>query len=185
MKDLESLKDLIKEQVSLGKLLVRKGRIRGTLSEEQFSCMFHGADRKKSCRYYKETDTAYCWVCKEKWDVISFVQRLEGMSFMQAVNYLVSEHRIDTSRLPDAAEAQISKIRCREEVKIDQKKLKIERLSAAVNAVRDDIPMSSYARIVHAFMLIKYLVPDEKFEDGYASFRQAMLNVLNRNKTEK
>ena len=63
MKDLDSIKDIIKAHVKLGDLLKQDHHIYGGQNEEQFSCPFHGADKKKSSRYYAETDSAYCWVC--------------------------------------------------------------------------------------------------------------------------
>jgi DNA primase len=184
MKDLSSLIDFIKENVSLKDILVRKGKIRGTLPEEQFSCMFHGADRKKSSRYYKETDTAYCWVCKKKWDVISFIQEMEGMTFPQALKYIVGAYNLDTSRLPDTPEAEVKRITAREKVRIDDRKLSIEKLSQAIASVRDELPPETYDKIVHSFMVLKYQVSDEKFQEMFCKLRDAMLRVFEKASAE-
>jgi hypothetical protein len=142
--------------------------------------MFHGADRKKSARYYKETDTAYCWVCKKKWDVISFTQEMEGMSFPQALKHIVSTNKLDISKLPDAPEAEAQRIRVREVVKVDERKLSIERLSQAITAIRDEVPPESYDKFVFSFMALKYLISDEKFKEMYIKLREAMLRVIQR-----
>jgi DNA primase len=178
VKDLDSVIALVKERVSLREMLVSKGRISGSLSEEQFACMFHGVDRKKSCRYYKETDTAYCWVCKEKWDVISFCQRLEQMTFPQAINHLIKIHRIDTSKLPDAPEAEVMKIRNREVVKIDLRRFNLDKMSQAIQTVRTEIAPGTYEKFVYTYMVLKYIVPEEKFKEMYDKFREAMLRVF-------
>ena len=179
MKDLASVIALVKERASLKEILVSKGSITGSLSEEQFSCLFHGADLKKSCRYYEETDTAYCWVCKEKWDVISFCQRLEQMTFPQAINYLIKTYKIDVSGLPNAPEAEISRITSKDIVKLNERAHSIDKVSGILQSVRDEIPYETYARLVYTFMMLKYVVPDESFKDTMEKFRATMLRVFN------
>jgi DNA primase len=185
MKDLNSVIDLVKERVSLREILVAQGKITGSGSEEQFSCLFHGVDRKKSSRYYRETDTAYCWVCKEKWDVISFCQKLEQMTFHQALNYLIKTYKIDISRLPDAAEAEILKIQKREIVKIDERRFSTEKLYEAINAVRDEVAFDTYTKFVYTYMMLKYAIPDEKFKEMFEKFKEKMLAVFEKQMTNK
>lgn len=185
MKDLQSLLEHIRANVSLGDLLVRKDKIRGAVSEEQFGCMFHGADRKKSARYYRETDTAYCWVCKEKWDIISFTQRLESLSFAQTINYLVKSHGLDISKLPEAPDAEVARIKTRKVVKINNRKLVVDKLLQAITAIQNDVAAETYNKFVYTYMMLKYVVPDEKFQETFEKFRDAMLRVLNKQKMEK
>jgi DNA primase len=178
MKDLASVIELVKGQVLLRDILTARGSITGTLQEEQFSCVFHGVDRKKSSRYYRETDTAYCWVCKEKWDVISFVQRMEQMTFPQAINYLIKENRIDISKLPDAPEAEAQRIKNREIVKVDERKLSMEKMAQAIHAIHNEISFDTYTRFVYSFMMLKYVIPDDKFKETFDKFREAMVRVI-------
>ena len=180
MKDLESVKDLIKEHVSLGELLRIDGRITNSLDEEQFSCNFHGYDRKKSARYYRVTDTAYCWVCKEKWDVISYVRKKEGMNFGEAINYLIREYSIDVSVLPEATEEHVRKIKRVSEPKVDNKKLALEKLTQAVRIIRDELDFPTYNKLVYSYMVLKYSVPDEEFFNQYAKLKEGMQRVLER-----
>ena len=180
MKDLDSLKDLIKQHVSLGELLRIDGKITNAQDEEQFACTFHGADRKKSARYYRTTDTAYCWVCKEKWDVISYVRRREDMGFGEAVNHLVREYSIDTSVLPEATEEHVKKIQKITQPKVDNKKLALEKFSQAIRAVRDDVDFPTYVKMVYAFMNLKYCVPEEKFLEQSEHLKKGMLRVFER-----
>jgi len=180
MKDLQSVIQLIKSSVLLGDILVQKGVIRGSLPEEQFACLFHGVDRKKSCRYYKDTDTAYCWVCKEKWDIISFTQRAEGSSFAQAINHLIKLHRIDVSKLPDTVEAEKAKIINRQAVKLDQRQFAMENLMSAINAARTLVLPETYDRFVYTYMMLKYVTPDETFKEMYVKLREAMERVINK-----
>lgn len=180
MKDVESLKELIKQHVSLGELLRIDGRITNTLEEEQFGCTFHGVDRKKSARYYRATDTAYCWVCKERWDAISYIRRKEGMGFGETLNHIIKEYAIDVSVLPEATEEHVRKIQQKTVPKIDNKKLTLEKVSQAITVIRDDVDLPTYAKMVYSYMVLKYAVPEEKFQENCTKLKNGMLRVFER-----
>jgi len=185
MKDLESLKELILQNVSLGNLMKREGLITGELDEEQFSCKFHGVDRKKSARYYRQTDTSYCWVCKEKLDFISYIRKQEGLSFSGAINHIVKEYRIDISVLPEATEEHVKILTKKVIPKIDNRKLAIAKIYMAITAVRDEVEQSIYTKFVYAYMMLKYAISDEKFEEQFAKLKASMLRVFKRLKEKK
>jgi len=72
----------IHEQITVYDVLRHVGadlRQTGSDDEEQFSCPFHGADRKPSARVYPEEGQskshAWCYVCQERWDAISVWQK--------------------------------------------------------------------------------------------------------------
>lgn len=180
MKDIESLKELIKQHVSLGELLRIDGRITNTLEEEQFGCNFHGIDRKKSARYYRVTDSAYCWVCKERWDSISYICKKQGIGFGEAINHIVKDYNIDVSVLPEATEEHIRKIQRVTESKVDNKKLALEKINQAIIVVRGDVDLPTYAKIVYAYMILKYAVPEEQFLEQCAKLKSGMLRVFER-----
>ena len=52
------------------------------LQEEQFSCPFHGEDRRPSARYYPQNkngvSSVWCFVCREQWDVINLWKKFNG-----------------------------------------------------------------------------------------------------------
>ena len=179
MKDLNSLKDRIKEYVTLGDILKAKRIISGTLSEEQFSCRFHGVDRKKSARYYRDTDSTYCWVCKEKLDLFSYVAKAENMSFMEVLDYLVKSYEIKTADLPDAiSEGTHKRLREHKAVKYSNRKLYTEKMRQAINVLKDEVPPEKYQRMVLAFMFLKYMTPDEKFDTSAHSLKDAILRLI-------
>lgn len=74
----------IHRNVSAYEVLQRRGV--GLLTtaerEEQFSCPFHGADRKPSARIYPESargpSHVWCYVCQERWDAISLWRKFNG-----------------------------------------------------------------------------------------------------------
>lgn len=180
MKDTEAVKSLIKQHVSLGDILLQRGRISRGMEEEQFSCVFHGVDKKKSSRYYKSTDTAYCWVCKERWDLFSFLQKMEGWSFPETLNNLIKMYGVDTSRLPDIAEVRLKKAQERTVVKVDERKMSVERLYQAIMAVREEVPPETYVKFVYSYMMLKWAVLDESFSEQYVKLKEAMLRVFER-----
>ena len=180
MKDIESLKELIKEHVSLGELLRIDGRITNSQEEEQFGCTFHGVDRKKSARYYRATDTAYCWVCKERWDAISYIRKKEGMGFGETINHIIRAYNIDVSVLPEATEEHVRKIQKISEHKVDNKKLALEKISQAITVVRNDVDFPTYTKMVYAYMILKYAVSEDQFAEQCDKLKKGMLRVFER-----
>lgn len=178
MKDFESLKRRISEYVTLGDLLVADGKIDVPNMEEQYSCTFHGADLKKSARYYADTDSSYCWVCKRRWDVFSYVQQREAMTFWQAVSHLVREYRIPTDDLPDAIEETRRRRMESPTVKVDGSALMVERLSQAIAMLRGRLEDEKYERLVFGYMLLKHMTPEEKRPEAAETLRQAVLRVV-------
>jgi len=178
MKEIVALKKRISEHVTYGDLLARDGKISGSLSEEQYSCTFHGRDLKKSARYYRETDSSYCWVCKEKLDIYSYLEKKEGLGFSQAITHLVKTYRVPTDDLPDVFEEARRRRVEAPRVKVNGSKLSQERLSGAIRLMRGSIPDEKYERLVFALMLLKHATPEEKKTGASEVLRKAALKVV-------
>ena len=74
---------LIHERVTLYQVLRRNGiDLEYVDRPTQFSCPFHGQDTKPSARAYPESEGgpshAWCFVCQERWDVISIWKKFSG-----------------------------------------------------------------------------------------------------------
>lgn len=177
MKDLKVVKDLILQQVTLGEILKSKGLIYYALDEEQFSCPFHGADRKKSSRYYRETDSTYCWVCKERLDLFSWMMKQEGLSFSGVINSFVSTYRIDLSKLPDTIEKSIENHYKKDEIKISARKVYTEKLSNVIHTLKYNVDFDQYKRLVLGYMMLKYMIPDERFSEQAMKLKDAVLKT--------
>jgi hypothetical protein len=67
---------------------------------EQIHCPFHGADINKSARIYPETDSIYCFTCGKNWNVISFVQEQEELTFVETCRFIRAKWDIEIS-MPD------------------------------------------------------------------------------------
>lgn len=79
--------------------------------EEQFSCPFHGADRKPSARVFPESargpSHAWCYVCQERWDAITLWRKFQGMGedakFSQVLASLERAYNIEVPKLSEEA----------------------------------------------------------------------------------
>ena len=111
MKDPKRLKEFIIENIDMSSVMIDYGVdfvYDPSLSDEtQYRCPFHGRDVKPSSRFYRSTKSSYCWVCKKKWDVISFIMDKENLSFIKAMNYLINRYGIDVSSIPDDPDIRI------------------------------------------------------------------------------
>jgi hypothetical protein len=76
--------------------------------EEQFSCPFHGEDRKPSARVYPadgdRPSHAWCFVCREKnWDAIGLWRKFNGgedKTFGQVLSEIERSYGLSTPDLP-------------------------------------------------------------------------------------
>jgi DNA primase len=177
MKDLDKLKEKIAEYIDLATVLKEDGIVFSDMSEEQVRCPFHGPDNKKSSRFYKSTDSIYCWTCKKSWNLFSYLTQRDGVSFREVLEGLVKKYRVDVSSVPDAIEGAKQKRLKSKLVKYDTKKLYLEKLQNIVTEIRNEIPQEKYVRLVFAFMLLKYSTEDDKFEESVIKIRDAVLRL--------
>jgi len=178
MKEIVTLKARIAEYVTLGDLLAKDDKITGSLSEEQYSCNFHGRDLKKSARYYKDTDSSYCWTCKKRWDIYSYLEQKEAMTFWQAIDHLLRTYNIPTKDLPDALEESQRKRIEAPKVKVNNAKLSQEVLAGAIHHLRGVVPDERYEKMVFAYMLLKYAIEESKKAEQSELLRKAILKVV-------
>lgn len=177
-KDLNSVKEEIKKYVSLKELLKERGLIRGILPEEQFSCPFHGADLKKSARYYEESDTCHCFTCHKSWDIFSYIQQRDNASFKQTLNYLLKTYRIDISKLPDAISTG-TRLKKQDKKNYDNKKLFLYKIKDYIRGFQGKIPDEKYIRLVYAYMVIKYTYEDEEeFIENALKLKRAVEKII-------
>jgi hypothetical protein len=178
VKDFQKLKEHIKKYITLGETLRTEGRIALDMEEEQIHCPFHGPDNKKSARYYRETDTVYCWVCRKVWDIFSYTQQTKGLTYGQAIKELVNVNRIDVSSVPDQIESFVKGITgAQASVIIDRKKLFLMQVHDYIYKMRDKIELDKYKKLVHSYIIIKYMVSDEKFMEVSAKMNEALIRI--------
>jgi len=166
MKDIVAVKGIIGNNISLGEILHVDMGIPLGAGEMQLSCPFHGTDAKKSSRYYKETDTMYCWVCKKSWDIYSYISQREVISFSSSVDFLIKKYNIDISKAPELFSGEASSsLFNRTRPELDGKALAIAKIKTYLVKLKGKIDPDKYARLVFAFMLLKHNTPEERFKD--------------------
>lgn len=182
MKDLQALKEHIQSQVSLKEILVNEGIISGLDSEEQIHCPFHGADRKKSARYYEKSDSFYCWVCKKTWDIFSYLSDKKGVGFKEVLSELISTHRIDISSVPDALDVSVnSKIKQQEAVSTNAYDKYLMQLKDTLLKLRPRIEdPNKYGALVYSYMVMKKIIPLDKFNENAEKMNAALIRICRR-----
>jgi len=105
-------KKAIHEKVGVHDLLRSNGiKFRHTGDrEEQFSCPFHGKDEKPSARAWPSTPQSpshvWCYVCRERWDVISLWKKYnggDGKSFHRVLSEIEKHYGITPPPVPEGA----------------------------------------------------------------------------------
>lgn len=185
MKDTEKLKEHVKKHITLGTLLKNLGTITYDIDEEQVSCPFHGVDNKKSARYYKETDTVYCWVCKKVWNVFSYTSQKRGISLKSSIDHLVSAYRIDISSVPEQMDTFIQGITGSQKVVIDHKKIFLIQVYDYIINLKNKIDFEKYKKLVFSYMILKHSIPDDKFMEASNKMNEALIRVVEELKNGK
>lgn len=164
MKDPTAVKGIIANHITLGEVLRVDEGISLDIDEIQLSCPFHGVDAKKSTRYYRDTDTMYCWVCKKSWDIYGYIGQKEVMNFNKTLDYIVKKYNIDISKAPELfSGGESSPLFTKRRVEVDGKALAIAKIKTYLLPLRDKIDPDKYTRLVFAFMLLKHNTPEERF----------------------
>ena len=154
MKDPIKVKELILSRLNLADIMLAYGVefiYNPKLAEQvQFRCPFHGRDNKPSARLYNDTQTCYCWFCKKKWDVVSFIMQAENLSFRAALQYLTNRYRIDVSTIPDEPEIK------KEKVTVSYDNVNMMCLRNNIVELRQKISLEKYARLCFVFLNVSY-----------------------------
>jgi len=119
-------------------------------SEAQMHCPFHGVDRKPSARYYRATQSMFCWKCHKRWDVISFIMEKEGFNFGEALRYIVSRFNIDLSLIPEDPEMKQVK------VQTSETSIKFLSFTNTLRGMRGKVDFEKYRVLCAAFTMARY-----------------------------
>lgn len=88
--------------------------------EEQFSCPFHGEDKKPSARVYPEREDnpshVWCFVCQESgWDAIGLWKKFNNVSFGQALHRIERQFDLPTPETIEGMPVDVPKVDERKE----------------------------------------------------------------------
>lgn len=163
MKPLNRLKDLILEKVLLSNVLqsynVEFMYDPDKADEVQYKCPIHGADNKPSARFYRLTQTCYCWFCQKRWDVISFIGDKENLNFVEAIRYIIDKYKLDISAVPDFdIEASKSKVISENDIAFQkmQENVFIISIRGKIKQHRGKISLEKYRALCAAFYMILF-----------------------------
>jgi len=143
--------------------------------EEQFSCPFHGEDRKPSARVYPESSRspshAWCFFCQERWDAISLWRKFNGgedKSFGQVISEMERAYGIATPDLPQ--DAIFDDRPNEEEGRLDSFESLLEvcerRLKEAEPAYRQLEDMLGYLQVGSVLDKLRYRVAQKTLKPG-------------------
>jgi DNA primase len=154
MKDTVKVKELILQTVDLSAVLLQY-KVQFVFdptkaSEAQMHCPFHGTDRKPSARYYRATQSIFCWKCHKSWDVISFIMEKEGFNFGEALRYIVSRFNIDVSLIPDDPEMKEEKTR------VSEASVKFLSVESSLHDLRGKLQFERFRALCTALTMARY-----------------------------
>jgi len=69
-----------------------------TSSYTKFMCPFHQDKKTPSLTVYHESNGYYCFGCKAQGDIISWVEFMHGLTYVEALEHLASEFAIDVDK---------------------------------------------------------------------------------------
>lgn len=161
MKPLSKLKELILEKVPLSEVLkdynVEFMYDPDLADEVQFKCPIHGKDNKPSARFYKSTQSCYCWVCHKRWDTIGFIEDKENLNFIGAIKYILDKYKLDTSGLPDI-DLKPSRPKTPDDMEMQkmQENSFVISLRAKIRQHKGKIPLEKYVVLCSAYYMILF-----------------------------
>lgn len=170
MKDLNRLKNFVLEKADFTRVLsdykVNFMYDPQKFEETQLRCPFHGKDNKPSARYYKETQSLFCWVCYKRWNVITFIMEKEGINFSSALKFLVNKYKIDISSIPDEPEFKSPKLQpitsdlfddfLNDSINDSFFDVEIKIVLNKIRSLKNKIPFKKYSALCTALYMISY-----------------------------
>lgn len=167
MKDPKAVRALIVANVSLADLLVEYGAsLPQRLQPQQLSCPFHGRDLSMSARFYPETNSMYCFACKESWDPISFAMKTRGTKFMDTARFLAAKRGIDLSKVAELSGGNLFSFKSTGRISkanVDKKKMAQYAIEASLKACRDIEDPAVFGTMLYIVSGARHVEDPDKF----------------------
>lgn len=87
----------IKSSLDIAEIIGQYTSLRRTSRGYSGLCPFHD-EKTPSFYVYTDSQTYYCFSCHEAGDIFTFVMKKNGLSFLEAIEFLASQAGIDTSK---------------------------------------------------------------------------------------
>jgi len=164
MKDPSKLKERILAKIDLGHVMLDYNvdfvYNPNKSNEVQFRCPFHGKDNKPSARFYRETQSAFCWVCHKRFDAIAFIMEKVGLSYGGALRHLIQRYNIDISDIPDGPDIQYDK--SIEKSSIPEVRRIMANINMKLKQLKYKIPFNKYNALCAVYDNLIFKVSKEK-----------------------
>ena len=121
--------------------------------ETQFKCAFHGQDNKPSARFYKNTNSCFCWTCKKSWGPLSFIQEKEGLYFSDTVRFIIRKYGIDLSSIPDDPTLDIEK----KAPTVSKDSVRMKYIRSRIQSLRKKVEFDKYRALTYAYFLLVFM----------------------------
>lgn len=158
MKNIEDLRDLILKEVDMTEVLldynvdfIFNPKL---VDEVQLRCPFHGQDNKPSARFYKNTQSMFCWVCYKRWDVISFIMEMEQLYYRKAILFIIDKYKLDTSSLSD--EPRLTPLNLGDDLTISEESIETKLIKNRIRDLRGKIPFEKYRALGCAYFIVMF-----------------------------
>jgi len=160
MKNPEKLKELILENVDMGQVMKDYNTDflmdPDLMDEVQLRCPFHGKDNKPSARFYKNTQSMFCWVCYKSWDVIQFVMEKEQIYYVRALLFIIDKYKLDDSLITE--DPVLEPLTLATDKKVSEKSLQKKVLRNKIRGLRGKIVFEKYRALVCAYYMVMFKV---------------------------
>jgi DNA primase len=159
MKNPEKLRELILKEVDMARVMQDYGvdfvYNPHLVDEAQLRCPFHGEDNKPSARFYKATQSMFCWVCYKRWNVIQFVMEREQIYYTRALLFIIDKYKLDTSSISDEPELKAPKF-SNGAVAMSESTIETKLIRKKIRNYRGKIAFKKYRALCCAFYMIMF-----------------------------
>ncbi len=158
MKNPEKLRDLILERVDMAQVLIDYNVdfiFNPNLVEQtQLRCPFHGKDNKPSARFYKATQSMFCWVCYKSWNVIQFIMEKEQLYYIRTLLFIIGKYKLDISKITD--DPELKSLKLGRDVIVSDKSVETKLIRNKIREFRGKIAFERYRALCCAFYMIMF-----------------------------
>jgi hypothetical protein len=159
MKNPEKLRELILKEVDLARVMLdySVNFVYNPLlvDEAQLHCPFHGEDKKPSARYYRATQSMFCWVCYKRWNVIQFIMEREQLYYIRAILFIIDKYKLDVSSITDEPELKVPKL-SNGTIIISESSVETKFIRKKIYDYRGKIAFEKYRALCCAFYMIMF-----------------------------
>lgn len=158
MKNPQKLRELILKKVDMAQVLLDYNVdfvFNPTLVDEtQLRCPFHGQDNKPSARFYRRTQSMFCWVCYKSWDVIQFIMDKEQLYYIRALLFIIDRYKIDISSISD--EPELPSLNLINDTAISEKAVETKLIKKKIRGFRGKIEFEKYRALCCAYYMVMF-----------------------------